>query len=109
MTTRRLRILMVGMLCVGLLAGCATTANREDSGGLVRAENPEYLGHPLRIIALGFNAVGNVLQYGALEPFYFLLAPLPEFYGLSVEEQRYLHQRQEAWRQYLAGERPAVQ
>jgi hypothetical protein len=29
--------------------------------------------------------------------------------GLSLEERRYLDQRQEAWRQYLAGERPAVQ
>lgn len=109
MKTRGLLVLGIGVLVIGLLAGCASTAGREDLGGLVRAENPEYLGHPLRIIALGFHFGGNIIQYAAVEPFYFFLAPIPEAVGLSLEEQRYLAQRQEAWRQYLAGERPAVQ
>ncbi len=109
METRCLRILTIGLLVVGLLAGCATTAARQDLGGLVRAENPEYLGHPLRMISLGFNFVGNIAQYGAVEPMYFMLAPIPELVGLSLEERRYLEQRKEAWGQYFAGERPAVQ
>ena len=50
METRCLRILAIGLLVVGLLAGCATTAARQDLGGLVSAEHPEYLAHPLRMI-----------------------------------------------------------
>jgi hypothetical protein len=103
-------MLLIGILLVGTLAGCATTiASREDLGGLPRAERPDTMIHPLRLIALGFNVAGNFAQYAAVEPFYFLLAPVPEFVGLSLEERRYIEQRQEAWRQYLAGERPAIQ
>lgn len=109
METRCLRILAIGLLVVGLLAGCATTAARQDLGGLVSAEHPEYLAHPLRVISLGVNFVGNLTQYIAAEPFYFLLAPLPELVGLSLEERRYLEQRKGAWEQYFAGQRPAVQ
>lgn len=110
MKTRGLGILAIGILLVGLLAGCTTTAaSREDLGGLPRGEHPEAMAHPLRVIALGVNLVGNVLQYTLVEPSYFLLTPVPELVGLSLEERRYLEQRQEAWRQFLAGERPAVQ
>jgi hypothetical protein len=106
MKTRCLRVLAIGVLVVGLLAGCASqTANREDLGGLVRGDNPEYFLHPLRVVSLGFHAAGNIVQYGAMEPFYFFFAaPVPEFVGLSLEERRYLAERQEAWRTYLAAE-----
>ena len=110
MMTRSLRILVAGVILGSLLSGCAATvASQEDLGGLPRADHPEYMIHPLRMIALSFNFVGNLAQYMAVEPFYFFLAPVPELVGLSLEERRYLDQRQEAWRQYLAGERPAVQ
>lgn len=100
MKTRCLRVLTIGALLVGLLAGCATpAANREDLGGLVRGDNPEYFLHPLRVIALGFNAAGYGIQYGVVEPVYFLLlpGPVPEIVGLSLEERRYLEGRRDAW------------
>ena len=107
MTTRVLAILMVGLLGIGLLGGCATTT-REDLGGLVTADNPEYFAHPLRILALGVNAGGEILQYGVMEPAYLLIvAPAPDFWGLSLAERRYWETRQEEWAKYLAGERPA--
>ena len=107
---RRLGTLAVALLLVGVLAGCTTpAASREDLGGLPRAEYPEYMWHPLRLIALGLHAAGNVAQYTAAEPFYFLLAPTPEFVGLSLEERRYLEERHEAWRGYWEGEGPALQ
>lgn len=110
MKTRWLGTLAIGLLLVGVLAGCTTTiASREDLGGLPRADSPEYMMHPLRLIALGFHVAGNVAQYTVAEPFYVLLAPVPELVGLSLEERRYIEQRKEAWRGYLAGERPAVQ
>ncbi len=110
MKTRALAMLLAGVLLAGMLAGCATTtASREDLGGLPRAERPDLMIHPLRVISLGANAAGNVMQYAVVEPFYFLLAPVPELVGLSLEERRYIAERQEAWRQYLAGARPAVQ
>ena len=110
MKTRGLGILVVGILLVGLLAGCTTTAaSRVDLGGLPNADHPEYMTHPLRLISAGLNVVGNVMQYTLVEPTFFVLAPVPELVGLSLEERRYLEQRREAWRQYLAGERPAVQ
>ena len=110
MKTRGLGILVVGILLVGLLAGCTTTvASREDLGGLPNADHPEYMMHPLRVIALGANVFGNVMQYTVAEPFYFLLSPVPELVGLSLEERRYLEQRKEAWGGYLAGERSAAQ
>jgi hypothetical protein len=37
------------------------------------------------------------------------MAPVPQAFGLSLEERRYLEQREEAWRLYFAGERPLVQ
>lgn len=109
MKTRSLRVLAIGVLVVGLLAGCATpAANREDLGGLVRGDNPEYFSHPLRVIALGFNAVGYGFQYGLVEPLYMLLLPTPvsEVVGLSLEERRYLAEREEAWRTYKMVEEP---
>jgi hypothetical protein len=109
METRYLRLLAVGVLLLGLLAGCATTAGREDLGGLPRADHPDYLVHPLRMISLGVAFAGNVVQYAAVEPFYFLLSTAPEATGLSLEERRYIEQRKDAWRQYLAGERRLVQ
>lgn len=105
METRFLRTLVMGLVLAGLLAGCATTVARQDVGGLPTAENPEYLFHPLRVATLGAYAGGNILQYVAVEPFYFLMATVPEFVGLSLEEQRYIAERQEAWRQFLSGER----
>jgi hypothetical protein len=106
MKTRSLRVLAIGVLVVGLLAGCTTqAANREDLGGLARGDNPEYFAHPLRVISLGFYAAGNIVQYGLMEPFYFLFAaPVPEFVGLSLEERRYLAERQEAWVTYRVAE-----
>jgi hypothetical protein len=102
------RTLTIGVLLVGLLAGCATTVARQDMVGVPNAENPEYLAHPFRVLALGVHLTGNLVQYGLVEPFYFLLTPVPEAVGLSLEERAYLAEREKAWRQYWAGERPAV-
>ena len=110
MKTRWLGTLAISLLLVSVLAGCTTTAaSREDLGGLPRADSAEYMTHPLRLMGLGFSMVGNIAQYTVVEPIYFGLAPMPEFVGLSLEERRYLEQREEAWRGYFAGERPAVQ
>jgi hypothetical protein len=109
METRSLRFLTIGLLLAGLLTGCATMAGRGDLGGLPNAEQPDYMVHPFRLIALPLTLVGNILQYTLEEPAYFLLSGVPEAVGLSLEEQRYLAQRQEAWRQYFAGERKLVQ
>jgi hypothetical protein len=51
------------------------------------------------VIALGFNAAGYGIQYGVVEPVYFLLLPglTPEIVGLSLEERRYLEGRRDAW------------
>jgi hypothetical protein len=108
MKTRSLRVLAIGVLVVGLVAGCATpAANREDLGGSVRGDNPEYFIHPLRVIGLGINAAGYGIQYGLVEPAYFFFAaPAPEIFGLSLEERRYLAERQEAWRTYKMVEEP---
>jgi hypothetical protein len=105
-----LGMLAIGLLLVGVLAGCTTTAaSREDLGGLPRADSPEYMMHPLRLIGLVAYSAGNLVQYTMAEPFYLLMAPVPEFVGLSLEERRYLEDRGEAWRGYLAGEHPAIQ
>jgi hypothetical protein len=111
MDKRWLGMLAISLLLVSVLAGCTTTAaSREDLGGLPRVDAPEYMIHPLRLFSLGANFAGNVAQYTVTEPFYFLIiAPTPELWGLSLEERRYLEQRKEAWRGYLAGERPALQ
>ncbi len=109
METRSLRFLAIGLVLVGLLGGCATTAYRDDPGGLPNAEQPDYMVHPLRLVALPLHLVGNIVKYTVVEPAYFLLMQAPEAVGLSLEERRYLEQRQEAWRQYFAGERRLVQ
>jgi hypothetical protein len=88
---------MVGLLLAGLLSGCATTLVRQENVGLPTAENPEYLAHPFRLIALPLHAIGNITRYGVFEPLYFLINLAPDFHGLSLEEQQYLRERQEAW------------
>ena len=103
MRTRCGRAVMVGLVLVGLLTGCATTVARQDGVGLPTAENPEYLGHPFRLIALPAHLIGNILRYGLIEPFYFAMNTMPDAVGLSLEEQRYLQERRETWaREYEA-------
>lgn len=97
MRTRCGRALVVGLLLAGLLSGCATTVVRQESVGLPTAENPEYLGHPFRLVALPLHAVGNLLRYGLVEPFYFVMNTMPDVVGLSLEEQEYLRERQDTW------------
>ncbi len=104
MRTTVARILAIGLLFV-VLSGCATTS-QVSLEGVPNAEHPEYLGHPFRVVALPLHAVGNLLQYGVVEPIYFALLPIHDVVGLSVEEQRYLEQRKEAWGQTLRRERP---
>jgi hypothetical protein len=109
METRFLRTLAIGLVLVGLLGGCATTATRADLGGVPSAENPEYLTHPLRIIGAEAHFWGYVVQYLVAEPIWFLLTPVPDLVGLSLEEQRYLAERKDAWRHPFGGERRLVQ
>lgn len=97
MRTRCGRAVMVGLVLVGLLTGCATTVARQDNIGLPTAENPEFLGHPFRLVALPAHLFGNILRYGLIEPFYFAMNSIPDAVGLSLEEQRYLQERQETW------------
>lgn len=97
MRTQCGRTLMVGLVLIGLLTGCATTVARTDQVGLPTAENPEYLGHPFRLVALPLHLAGNIIRYGFIEPFYFVMNAIPDAVGLSLEEQRYLQERQETW------------
>jgi len=108
MTARGLVILMmVCLLGAGLVSGCATTTH-EDLGGLANGDNPEYFAHPLRILALGANLGGNILQYGMMEPAYLLVvAPVPDAWGLTLSERAYWDQRRDEWGKYLSGQRPA--
>jgi hypothetical protein len=93
----------VALVLAGLLSGCATTVARQETTGISIAESPEYLAHPFRLVALGMHATGNVVRYTLIEPFYFLLLPIPDFVGLSLEEQQYLQERQDAWARWSEG------
>jgi hypothetical protein len=107
MRTRILLTLMIGLVLAAGLSGCAaSTAAKE---GMPSAENPEFLIHPLRLVTLPLHFVGNVVQYGLVEPLYFGLAKAPEAVGLSVEEQRYLAERQQAWEAWMDGRRRMVE
>jgi hypothetical protein len=90
------RTLVLGLVLFGLLAGCATVP-RQDYVTLPNAENPEYLVNPFRLIALPTHLLANAFQYAIVEPFYFVMNAMPNAVGLSLEEQRYITQRQEAW------------
>jgi hypothetical protein len=96
------RMLAVGLVLVVLLAGCATTmARQDDSMGMPNAQTPDYLAHPFRIVALGGQVIGQVLQYAVVEPIAFALNEVPDAVGLSLEERRYLEQRKEAWKKFI--------
>ena len=92
---------MVCLVLSVLLSGCATTISSQDTRGLSNgvspAENPEYLAHPFRLVALGMHATGNILRYSVVEPLYFLMNTMPDFVGLSLDEREYIQQRQDAW------------
>lgn len=96
MWTRCGRTLVLGLVLFGLLAGCATVP-RQDYVTLPSEENPEYLVNPFRLIALPTHLLANAFQYAIVEPFYFAMNAMPNAVGLSLEEQRYITQRQEAW------------
>jgi len=85
------------LLLAGLLSGCATTVVRQENVGLPTAENPEYLAHPFRLVALALHATGNILRYGLVEPLFFAMNTMPDFVGLSLEEQQHLRERQDTW------------
>jgi hypothetical protein len=97
------RTLVLCLVLVWLLAGCATVAHQEQSG-LPSADNPEYLMNPFRFVALPIYALGNLVQYTFVEPFYFAMNSMPDFVGLSLEEQQYVTQRQEAWHRAFAAQ-----
>ncbi len=92
------RILLVGLVLL-VLSGCAANTASRDVVSLPNAENPEYLTYPYRLAALPLHFTGNVLQYVVVEPFYFAVSSFPDAFGLSLEEQRYLAQRKQAWQQ----------
>jgi hypothetical protein len=96
MRTIAARALLIGLL-LGVVSGCATTGRADVNVGVPDAEHPEYLAHPFRLLALPLHAVGNLLQYGVVEPLYFALSAMPDVVGLSAEEQRYLAERKAAW------------
>ena len=106
MRVRILCSLVIGLVLLGAFSGCATRTVFNE--GLPNAQNPEYFGHPLRIVSLPLDFVGNLLQYALVEPFYFLMNSTPEAVGLSLEEQRYLSERQEEWQKYNEGERKLI-
>lgn len=108
MRVRIVCALLVGMVALGAFGGCATQQLATNEG-MPTARNPEYFGHPLRLITLPLHFAGNVIQYGFVEPFYFLMATAPEAVGLNLQEQRYLAERQAAWEKFLAGERSMVE
>ncbi len=95
-------MLVLGLL-LGLLSGCATTGTVQEQVGVPDERNPEYMAHPFRLLALPTHFAGNVLQYGLFEPLYFALNLAPDAFGLSLQEQQYLHQREEAWAKTLGG------
>ena len=101
MRTRCGRALMIGLLLAGLLSGCATTAARQDTGGISAAENPEFLVNPFRLAALPLSLAGNILRYTLVEPFYFAMNTIPDAVGLEQDEQDYLKDRQEAWARWM--------
>ncbi len=108
MRVRILCSLVIGLVVLGAFSGCATRTTFNE--GLPNAQNPDYFGHPLRVIALPLDFAGNLIwQYALVEPFYFLMNTAPNAVGLSLEEQRYLSLRQEEWRKYFAGERKLVE
>jgi hypothetical protein len=87
----------VALVLAGLVSGCATTVARQETQGVSIAEQPEFLAHPFRLVALPLHAAGNVARYGLVEPFYFLMNLTPDFVGLSLEERQYIQERQDAW------------
>lgn len=101
MRTRCGRTLLIGLVLAGLLTGCASVA-RQEWVSLPNSENPEYLAHPFRLIALPTYLAGNIVQM-ALEPLYFAMNAAPDAFGLSLEEQLYLKQRGEVWKRALGG------
>ena len=104
MWTRCGRTLVLGLVLFGLLAGCATVS-RQDYVTLPNAENPEYLVHPFRLIALPTHLLANALQYAIVEPFYFAMNAMPNAVGLSLQEQQYITQRREEWQRDFESQR----
>jgi hypothetical protein len=106
MWTRCGRTLLLGLVLFGLLAGCATVS-KQDYVTLPNSENPEYLVHPFRLIALPTHLLANVFQYTIVEPFYFAMNAMPNAVGLSLQEQEYIAQRREAWQHASDAQQPA--
>ena len=104
------RAVVIGLVLAGLLSGCAASVARQDSVGVSTAENPEYLAHPFRLVALPMHLAGNILRYGLIEPFYFAMNTMPDAVGLYPDEQKYLRERQadwaRAWNENIANYQP---
>jgi hypothetical protein len=101
MRTRCGQVVLIALALAVLLTGCATTTARQDTLGMPNAQNPEYLANPIRVIAAPLTVVGYALQFLVVEPIAFALNSAPDAFGLSLEEQRYLQERQAAWEKTL--------
>jgi hypothetical protein len=102
MRTRCGRLLMMGLVLIGLLVGC-TTVPRQDYLTLPNAENPEYLTHPFRLLAFATYLTGNTVQLITEPLLYLPMNAAPDAFGLSLEEQIYLTERGEQWKRALGG------
>ena len=100
MRTRSGLLLLIGLVLVGLLAGC-TSVPRQEYASLPNAENPDYLTHPFRLVAFPTYLIGNMVQLTTEPLIYFPMNAAPDAFGLSLEEQLYLKQRVEAWKRAL--------
>jgi hypothetical protein len=102
MRTRCGRLLLIGLVLGGLLAGC-TSVPRQDFVSLPNAESPEYITHPFRLLAFPTYLAGNMVQLVSEPLIYLPMNAAPDAFGLSLEEQLYLTQRGELWKRALGG------
>ena len=94
---------LVAVLAVGLMAGCATTAQTTTATpyqigytgvGPRGEEDPTYsMGNPFRLLALALSPVGFFLQRVVEVPYAVASRVDPTLFGINEYEQQYLEQR----------------
>ena len=91
---RLISVLMVTILAVSILSGCAGREKIREAPPMERGEQrleerglATSFGHPFRMVAFLLHPVGVIVDYVLVRPVYFVASLAPALFGYTAEDE----------------------